>query len=297
MLTLREWWELLRKSVYAWNDDSAQSMGAALAYYTTFSLTPVLIIAIAIAGMVFGPEAARGEIVYHLNGLVGVDGAKAVVGLLASASRPSSSIIASIVGLVTLLVGATSIFAELQSALDRIWRAPTIQRPAGMIALLRSRLLSFGMVVALGFLLLVSLVIDATLTALSKWGGTLFPATVVILQGLNLTFGFAVTTLLFAMAYRILPRARIAWSDVWVGAAVTAALFTVGKYFVGLYLGKAAVTSGFGAAGSLVIILLWVYYSAQIFLLGAEFTWVYAHSHGSKAEAPPPPRPAIDPAA
>jgi membrane protein len=297
MLTLREWWDLLKKSVYAWNDDSAQSMGAALAYYTTFSLTPVLIITIAIAGVVFGPQAARGEIVYQLNGLVGEDGAKAVEGLLTSASRPSSSILASIVGLVTLLVGATSIFAELQSALDRIWRAPTIQRPAGTIALLRSRLLSFGMVVALGFLLLVSLVIDAVLTVLSRWGGTLFPATVVILYGLNLAFGFGVTTLLFAMAYRILPRARIAWSDVWVGATVTAVLFTIGKYLVGLYLGRAGVTSGFGAAGSLVIILLWVYYSAQIFLLGAEFTWVYAHSHGSKAGTPPPPRHAIDPAA
>ena len=146
--------------------------------------------------------------------------------------------LAAIIGLVTLILGATSVFAELQSALDRIWRAPAIQRPSGMVALLRSRLLSFGMVVALGFLLLVSLVIDATLTALSKWGGTLFPATVVILQGLNLAFGFGVTTLLFAMAYRILPRARIAWSDVWVGATVTAVLFTIGKYLVGLYLGK-----------------------------------------------------------
>ena len=158
MLTLREWWELLKKSVYAWNDDLAPSMGAALAYYTTFSLTPVLIIAIAIAGMVFGPEAARREIAYQLNGLIGEDGARAVEGLLTSASRPSSSILASIVGLVTLLVGATSVFAELQGALDRIWRAPTIQRAGGMIAVLRSRVLSFGMVVALGFLLLVSLV-------------------------------------------------------------------------------------------------------------------------------------------
>lgn len=284
--------QLVRQSVHAWNDDYASSMGAALAYYTTFSLAPLLIIVIAVAGLAFGQEAARGEIVSQLGGLVGAEGAKAVEELLKSASRPTSSVLASIVGLAALLLGATSVFAELQSSLDRIWRAPALQQASGVLALLRARLLSFGMVIAMGFLLLVSLVIGAALAALHKWSETMLPAGLVVLNLLNLAVGFGVTTLLFAAAYRILPRARVAWADVWIGAVVTAALFSVGKYLIGLYLGRAGVSSGFGAAGSLVIILVWVYYSAQIFLLGAEFTWVFAHARGSHAgTAPPPARP------
>ena len=291
MMALRDYWAMVKKAAVAWNDDYAPSMGAAIAYYTTFSLAPLLIIVIALAGLVFGQEAARGEIVSQLSGLVGEGGAKAVEGLLESANHPDTSVFASILGVLTLLLGATSVFAELQSALDRIWRAPAIQQPSGVLLLLRSRLLSFGMVVALGFLLLVSLVVGAALTALGRWGETIFPAGLTALQVLNMVVAFAVTTLLFAFAYRILPRARIAWSDVWVGSIVTAMLFTLGKYLISLYIGKAGVTSGFGAAGSFIVILVWVYYSAQIFLLGAEFTWVYAHSHGSKAgTAPPPPR-------
>jgi membrane protein len=297
MLSSRTYWQLVRSSFQAWNDDYAPSMGAALAYYTTFSLAPLLIIVIAVAGLVFGQEAARGEIVFQLHGLVGEEGAKTVEELLTSASRPTSGLLASIIGLATLLVGATSVFAELQSALDRIWRAPAVQHTSTALALLRARVLSFGMVIAMGFLLLVSLVIGAALSALSKWGGTIFPGGVVVLQLLNLAVGFGVTTLLFAMAYRILPRVKIAWSDVRIGAIVTAALFTIGKYLIGLYLGRAGVSSGFGAAGSLVIILVWVYYSAQIFLLGAEFTWVFAHSHGSRAGMTPPPARAIGSAA
>jgi membrane protein len=291
MLSGPAYWDLVRKSVQAWNDDYAPSMGAALAYYTTFSLAPLLIIVIAVAGLVFGQDAARGQIVFQLSGLVGEQGAKAVEGLLKSASHPTSSVLASILGLATLFVGATSVFAELQSALDRIWRAPALQQSSGVWALLRSRVLSFGMVVAMGFLLLVSLAVGAALSALGKWGDTYFPASLVALQALNLVIGFGVTTLLFAMAYRILPRVRIEWGDVWVGASVTAALFTIGKYLIGLYLGRAGVSSGFGAAGSLVVILVWVYYSSQIFLLGAEFTWVFAHSHGSSAGEPPPAAP------
>jgi membrane protein len=266
-------------------------MGAALAYYTVFSLAPLLILVIAVAGSIFGQEAARGEIVAQLGGLMGDDGAKIVQDLLESASRPSSSTLASILGLATLLVGATSVLAELQSALDRIWRAPTITQTSGVIAMLRARVLSFGMVAALGFLLLVSLVVGAALTALGSWGVGLFPGAIAVLQILNLALGFGVTTALFAMAYRILPRVKIAWSDVWIGSIVTAALFTIGKYLISLYLGRAGVASGFGAAGSLVVLLVWVYYSAQIFLLGAEFTWVYAHSHGSKQHDPLQPKP------
>jgi membrane protein len=289
MLSVRDFWRLLKKSAAAWYGDYAQSMGAAIAYYTTFSLAPLLIIVIAVAGLIFGQEAARGEIVSQLGGLVGTDGAKAVEDLLQSASRPSSGVIASAIGFATLLVGATSVFAELQSALDRIWHAPAIQPSSGFVALIRERLLSFGMVIAMGFLLLVSLVFGAALSALGKWGGTLFPGAVTVLQMLNLAVGFVVTVAFFATAYRLLPRARIAWSDVWVGAVATAVLFTLGKYLIGVYLGRAGISSGFGAAGSLVIILVWVYYSAQVFLLGAEFTWLFAHLHGSRRGTALPP--------
>jgi membrane protein len=291
MRFVRSSWQLLRASAQAWNDDYAASMGAALAYYTTFSLAPLLIIVIAVAGLVFGREAARGEIAVQLSGLVGVDGARTVQELLKSASRPSHSLLASLIGLITLLLGATSVFVELQSDLDRIWRAPVLPQSSGIsgvVSLLRSRVLSFGMVVSMGFLLLVSLVVSAALSALNRWGESIFPASLILLQALNLAVGFGVTTLLFAMAYQILPRMRIAWSDVWIGAAVTALLFTAGKYLIGLYLGRAGVSSGFGAAGSLVIILAWVYYSAQIFLLGAEFTWVFAHTYGSRVGTPLP---------
>jgi len=297
MLPLREWWDLLKQAAFAWIDDAAASMGAALAYYTTFSLAPMLVIAIAVAGFVFGPQAAHGELVHQLGGVVGEDGARVVEGLLRNASHPGSSVLASIIGVVTLLVGATSVFVELQSSLDRIWRAPALKEAGAVKELLKSRLLSFGMVIALGFLLVVSLILDSVLSAISSWGGTHLPGGIPLLRVLNLVVAFVVTTMLFAMTYRILPRARIAWSDVWIGAIVTSVLFTAGKYLIGLYLGYAGVSSSFGAAGSLVVILLWVYYSAQIFLLGAEFTWVYAHSHGSHAGTSPPSRRAIDRAA
>jgi membrane protein len=283
-------WTLIRKSVEAWFEDSAPSMGAALAYYTTFSLAPLLIIVIAVAGLVFGEEAARGEIMSQLAGLIGTNGAEAVQDLLASANRPRTGIVASVLGFAALGAGATSVLGELQNALDRIWRAPELTEPFSVLRVLRNRMLSLGVVVSMGFLLLVSLVIGAALSALAKWSGALLPGAVVAFQLLNTAVGFGVTTLLFAVAYRVLPRVKIAWRDVWTGAFVTAGLFTGGKYLIGLYLGRAGVDSGFGAAGSLVVILLWVYYSAQIFLLGAEFTWVYAHSHGSRVGKPIPPR-------
>jgi membrane protein len=271
--TVTEYWRLLKKAFWAWNDDYAASMGAALAYYTVFSLAPLLIIVIAIAGLVFGEDAARGAIVQQLGGLMGDEGARIIQELLESASRPGSSLVASALGTFMLLVGATTVLAELQSALDRIWRAPAAEPISGIFAILRARV--------------VSLVVGAALTALGAWGISTFPAVVMLLQALNLAFSFGVTTLLFASAYRILPRVKIAWSDVWTGALVTAALFTLGKYLIGLYLGRAGVSSGFGAAGSLVVLLVWVYYSAQIFLLGAEFTWVYAHSRGSRRSTNP----------
>jgi membrane protein len=290
---MRRHLDLFKKAVAAFNEDYASSMGAALAYYTAFSLAPLLVVVIAVAGLVFGQDAARGEIVYQLRGLIGDESAKAVQELLKSASTPEKSLFASVVGVATLLIGATSVFAELQSSLDRIWRAPALKMQTGIWALLRQRLLTFGMVVAIGFLLLVSLTLSAAVSVVDRWGGSLFPTWHSVLEVVNVGLGFALTSLLFAMAYRILPRVRIAWRDVVIGAVVTAALFEGGKFLIGLYLGRASVSSGFGAAGSLIIVLAWVYYSAQIFLLGAEFTWVYAHSHGSRAGQEPAPAPAI----
>ena len=281
-------WQLVRKSAVAWSDDYASSMGAALAYYTLFSLAPLLLLVIAIAGVVFGADAARGQIVAQMGGLIGSEGATAVQGLLKSASEPAKSTIASIISVITLIIGATSIFAELQSDLDRIWRAPEVVKPSGIWVLLRTRLLSFGLIVSMGFLLLVSLVVSAGLAAVGTWWGAWFGGWVITLQIVNQVVSLVFVTILFGMMYRILPSVRVAWQDVWHGALATGILFTIGKYAIGLYLGKAGVQSGFGAAGSIVVLLVWVFYSAQIFLLGAEFTWLYAHHHGSKVNEPIP---------
>jgi membrane protein len=280
---LKQLWDLIRKSVSAWVGDYAPSMGAALAYYTLFSIAPLLIIAIAVAGLVFGQEAARGEIVAQIQGLIGREGAIAVQGLLKSANEPAQDIFATVASIITLAIGATTVFAELQSDLDRIWRVPAPATVSSIWGLLRSRLLSFGLVLGLGFLLLVSLVVSAAIAAFGKWSYGFFEGREAYLHALNFGISFAITTLLFALIYKLMPRASIAWRDVWVGAAVTSLLFEIGKLLIGLYLGTTSVASGFGAAGSLVILLVWVYFSAQIFLLGAEFTWVYSHEYGSKA--------------
>ena len=280
---LKQIWNLIRKSVVAWVDDYAPSMGAAIAYYTLFSLAPLLIIVIAVAGLVFGQDAARGEIVAQIQGLIGREGAIAVQGLLKSANGPAQDILATVVSIMTLMIGATTVFAELQSDLDRIWRVPAPVKENGIWTLLRTRLLSFGLVLGLVFLLLVSLVVSAVIAAFGKWSNGFFQGWEAFLQVFNFSISFAITTSLFAMIYKFMPRARIAWRDVWVGAAVTAFLFEIGKLLIGLYLGTTSVASAFGAAGSLVILLVWVYFSAQIFLLGAEFTWVFSHEYGSKA--------------
>jgi membrane protein len=275
-------WPMIKKSASAWSDDFAPSMGAAIAYYTAFSIAPLLVIVIAIAGLVFGREAASGQLYAQLGGLIGDDGAKAVEGLVASASDTGSGIVATIIGVALLIVGATTVFAELQSDLDRIWKAPAVKKPEGLWGMIRSRLLSLGLVVSIGFLLLVSLVISASLAALGTLWGGFFDNFEWLLHILNFVVGLAVITALFALMYKILPSVKIAWGDVLVGAIFTAILFSVGKLLVGLYLGKSSVVSGFGAAGSLAVLLLWVYYSAQIFLFGAEFTWQYAHELGSR---------------
>jgi membrane protein len=278
-----ELWDMARHSVAAWIDDYAPSMGAALAYYTMFSIAPLLVIVIAVAGILFGNDAAKGHVLAELRGIMGEEGALAVEGLLESASDPEKSSLAALVGIIALLVGATSVFAELQSALDRIWRAEPTQPSESVWRWVQTRMLSLGMILGFGFLLLVSLVMSAALAALGDWWGPLFGAWELILQTLNFIVSFVIVTLIFAMIYKSLPHVSIDWRDVWIGATVTALLFTVGKLLIGFYLGRTSIASAFGAAGSLVVLLLWVYYSAQIFLLGAEFTWVYAHRHGSRA--------------
>jgi membrane protein len=278
--------QMIKAAVKAWLDDYAPSMGAALSYYTLFSLAPLLIIVIAVAGMVFGQQAAQGEIVAQLRGIMGAQGALAVEGILKAAREPAKGMVATVVGVAILLLGATAIFAELQSALDRIWRVPALPAESGIWYLLRTRLLSFGLVLGLGFMLTVSLVVSAALAALGKWWGGWFEGWNVFLEILNFAVSFGIFTLLFAMIYKIMPRANIPWRDVWTGAAVTALLFTIGKVLIGLYLGKSSLASGFGAAGSLVVLIAWVYYSAQIFLFGAEYTWVYANRHGSRVPMP-----------
>lgn len=280
---LRQIWDLIAKSMTCWLDDFAPSMGAALAYYTLFSIAPLLIITIAVAGLAFGQEAARGEIVAQIQGFLGPEGADAVQGLLKSANEPSRNIFAALISLITLVIGATTVFAELQCDLDRIWRVPALVKVNSLWLLLRQRLLSFGLVLGLGFLLLVSLILSAGIAAFGKWSHGWFGDQELFLQALNFGISFSITTVLFAMIYKLMPRARVAWQDVWIGAAVTALLLEIGKIFIGLYLGKTNMVAGFGTAGSLVVLMVWVYFSAQIFLLGAEFTWVYSHQYGSRA--------------
>jgi membrane protein len=283
MPTLKELFDLFRKSVMAWIDDFAPSMGAAISYYTIFSMAPLLVIVIAIAGAVFGREAAQGEIVAQIGGLVGQDGAIAVEALLRSASEPDKGLVAGAISAVVLLIGATTVFAELQSALDRIWHVPEREKPSGVWAVLRARLLSFGLILGLAFLLIVSLMVSAGLAAFDAWFGGLLPGWEILLQVSNELISIGVFTLLFAMIFKLIPTAAIGWRDVWIGAFVTALLFELGKLLIGLYLGKSGVSESFAAAGSLVVLVAWVYYAAQIFLLGAEFTKAYADSHGSLA--------------
>lgn len=274
-MRLVEWWHLLRQAAIAWSEDDGPSRGAALAYYTVFSVAPMLLIAVAVAGLIFGVEAARGELVSQLSGLMGEEGARAIEALVRSAAKPHEGIAATAIALGALLIGATTVFAELQNALDHIWRVPG-QRSKGLLRLVSTRLLSFGMILGVGFLLTVSLVLSAVVAAMGKRWGPAMGEWPLIAEALNFGAGFVLVMLMFAMIYKVMPRTPVRWRDVWIGAGVTAMLFTIGKSLIGLYIGRSGVTSSFGAAGSLVLLLLWVYYSAQIFLLGAEFTHAYA---------------------
>jgi membrane protein len=274
---------LIGQSVSAFLADGALSHGAAIAYYTIFALAPVLLIAIAIAGLAFGHDAAQGAIVAQLSGLMGEQSAEALQTMLKSAAGSSSSTVATVIGVVTLLVTATGVFGEIQTSLNAIWRAEP--RSSAVSRLIRARLVSLGLVLALGFLLTVSLALSAALAALGTYLGGVFPAIRMILHIANFLISFALMALLFAAIYKFLPDTWIAWRDVATGAIATSLLLTIGKSLIGLYIGSSQVASSYGAAGALIIILLWVYYSAEIFLLGAEFTKCYAHSHGSRSAA------------
>ncbi|MDP1609437.1 MAG: YihY/virulence factor BrkB family protein [Sulfuritalea sp.] len=271
---------VLIASLVSWIDHRAASKGAALAFYTLFSMTPILVLAIAVAGYFFGAEAAQGEIVAQLEELVGPNGAKAMQGLLAGARNPASGLLATLIASVLLLLGATSVFAELKGSLDELWGIGRPTRSAFGV-LLRTRLLSFGLVLVLAFLLLVSLVVSAGLAVAERYAHGMVGSSTVVLATVSSFVSFGVIACMFSIIYKTLPEAPLSWRDVWIGAAFTAGLFSLGKYAIGLYLGNSDVASSFGAAGSLIALLLWVYYSAQIFFLGAEFTRHYALWFGS----------------
>ena len=274
-------WMLLAATYTKWVEDHAQSLGAALAFYTVFSLAPILLIVIAIAGVVFGQEAAEGQIIGQIQDLVGEESAKAIQAMLAYARRPATNIIAAGIALITFLFGATSVFAQIQEALNTIWGVEA--KPGlGIFQILKDRFISFVAVLGSGFLLMLSLVLSAGLAAVGKTHEAFLPAPEFLLQAINFLLSFVVITFLFAMIYKLIPDVSNRWQDVWVGAGMTSLLFTIGKFLIGLYLGKSEVGLAYGAAGSLIVVLLWVYYVSQIFLFGAEFTAVYAASHGSQ---------------
>jgi membrane protein len=275
---------LLRETLAGFFEDEALTRGAAISFYTITSIGPVLFIVVAIAGLAFGEEAASGAIAAQLAGLMGQQSADLLQSAIQGAAGRSSGVLATAFGIVMLVITASGVFTEMQQSLNVIWKA--VPPETTISGLLRARALSLGLVGALGFLLLVSLVISAVLTAMSDYISAAIPSGHLLLQAVNFVVSFGLIAVLFAAIYKVLPDKRIAWRDVVVGAIVTALLFTAGKFLIGLYLGSSSIASSYGAAGGLIIALLWVYYSAQIFLLGAEFTKVYAHHHGSRADQP-----------
>ncbi|MEO9102153.1 MAG: YihY/virulence factor BrkB family protein, partial [Burkholderiaceae bacterium] len=282
LMTPSKLFSLAKQSVSSWSDDFAPSMGAAISYYTVFSLSPLLLIIIAVAGLIFGEDAVQGQLVGQLQGFMGREGATAIQTMIKAAHAPTGGIVATGVGVVLLLVGATTVFAELQSALDRIWKVPAKDKPKGLWPILRARVLSFGLILTLAFMLMVTLALSSVLSAVGKFASGWLPGSEWILQLANIGVSISLSTVLFAMIFKYMPSVKIEWRDVWTGAFVTALLFEVGKYLIGLYIGKSGTTETFAAAGSIVVLLIWVYYAAQIFLLGAEFTKVYANDRGSR---------------
>jgi membrane protein len=275
---------ILKQTFTEFSKDKVPRLGAALAYYTIFSLAPLLLIVIAIAGLAFGHDAAQGKIFEQLKSVLGPTTASGVQEMVKNAAKPKSGTIATILGVVTLLLGASGVFGQLKDALNTIWDV-TPKEGGSILKLIKDRFLSFGMVFGIGFLLLVSLVIDTVIGAMGKYAGSHLPGGEALWHVVELAFSFAVVTVLMAMIFRFLPDLKIEWRDVWLGAALTSVLFVLGKFALGLYLARSAVGSSFGAAGSLVLVLLWIYYSSQILLFGAEFTQVYARAHGSMKDA------------
>lgn len=273
---------LVKQTIEEWQEDKASRLAAALAYYTVFSLPPLLIIALAIAGWLYDdPQVAQEQLLSEVGSLVGQDGAEAVAQILENASGPGKGLLALGIGVITLLFGASGVFAQLQETMNTIWEVQP--RPGrGIMGTIKDRFFSFTMVLGVGFLLLVSLLLSAILAAMGEFISGWLPQAIVLAQVINFVVSFAVTVLLIAMIYKIVPDVEVKWNDVWIGAIVTAALFTVGKWAIGFYLGRSAPASTYGAAGSLIIILLWIYYSAQILFLGAEFTQVYARRFGQR---------------
>jgi membrane protein len=274
-------WQFAKKVVYEWIDDEPFALAAALSYYTLFSLAPLLTIAIAIAGFFFGQEAAQNRVVETSQGLVGQESAQAIQEMIRNANeKPAAGIISTIFGVIALLFGAGGVVGQLQTSLNKVWGVAP--KPGqGIWGFIRQRFISFAMVLSIGFLLLVSLVVSAALASVSTLLSHVLGGMTILAHALDLLVSFGFVTLLFALIYKYLPDAEIRWRDVWIGAALTSALFTIGKSLIGLYLGSSGVTSVYGAAGSLITVLLWVYYSSLIFFLGAEFTQVYAAEYGS----------------
>ena len=282
-MPILRWWGIVQESAMKWWMDNAFRLGASLSFYTAFALSPVLITVIAIAGLVFGQEPVQRALMEQISRIVGPESAAAMNTLLATARPPGHGLAATAISIVTVLVLATGVVVEMQDGLNTIWNRRA-QNGSGVWRLLRDRVLSLLFITGMAFLLLVSLVIDAVLAAVGTYLGNLLPASEVILGLLNLMISVAVVTVLFAAIFRVLPNARVAWKDVWVGAGLTTLLFTIGKVLIGVYLGTSGVTSAYGAASSVMVILLWVYYSALIFYFGAEFTYVYARKYGASSD-------------
>ncbi len=277
--------KVLRCAVTEWLDHRASSKGAALAFYTLFSMAPILVLVIAVAGFFYGAEAAQGQLLNELRGLVGVQGADTIQTILAGAQNKETGMFATIVATLLLLVGATTVFSELKDSLDEIWSVPA-STGSGIWNIIRTRLLSFGVILVLGFLLMVSLVISAATTVAEKFISGMWQEAAIVMGWIASGLGFLVIATLFGVIYKLLPRVKLSWADVTIGALGTAAMFTLGKFGIGLYIGNSGTTDSFGAAGSLIALLLWVYYSAQIFFLGAEFARQYALQMGSLRNKP-----------
>jgi membrane protein len=273
---------ILKTTFAAWNRHEAPRLGAALAFYTILSLSPLVIIVVALAGVIFSRSTAQAHILSQVQGMIGVEGGKAMESMLANAQKPAAGILGTIVGLLSLLFGASGVFTELRSALNLIWEVNP-ENTSGVVALLRERFFSFGMVLSIGFLLLVSLVVSTILAAVGKFFGGLLPIPSPVLAVLNFLLSYIGVAVLFGLIFRFVPEAKVRWVNVWLGALATALFFTIGKTVIGLYLGKSSLGSAYGAAGSVIVVIVWVYYSAQIFFFGAEFTHAYSEHRSAPA--------------